>query len=408
MIEKYKNLGDQGIVLLFLIALVGYMPTARSSDRIVWVGALALLLVRTLWLFARREVRFSMDVNLFLYILMFLWGLLSCVWSEKISEFRTYGTVAFPAVLCAVFCLSSHIGQRISPERFLWLLVLSGLAGGIRYCCYTDWSSLSEQYYLRGSFGGLLDDVTNYNNYTMILSTSCVVALYLAIVARRPRAILPAVALVAILLVGGSRKNIVAIPLIALLFSLFTGNGEKKLRALLLFLGGLIVGIYLLETLPALAQIRKAMEGMLQGLGRGETVTVDASTRQRMDLMKQGIRVWMEHPIGGVGWNNYRYYNDAGLYAHNSYIELLASLGIVGFLLYYAMFFRIAYLLGTTFLHHRAGKADVLLLGVCANVLLTEWGSITLYFKERLIVMLVIFYWHSYVTCRKTYRFLLR
>lgn len=121
--------------------------------------------------------------------------------------------------------------------------------------------------------------------------------------------------------------------------------------------------------------------------------------------MEQGIRVWMEHPFAGVGWQNYRFYNEAGLYAHNNYVELLASLGVVGFFLYYAMFLRVGYLLFAGFCRRRVYPEDILLLGFAFNSLIVEIGSITVYFKERLILMLVIFYWHSYTTRKKTYRF---
>lgn len=403
--KKQPNFPDQMIVFLFLVALIGYMPTARGSDRWVWIGTLALLLLRSLWLLARRELHFVMDGNLFLYILLFLWGMISCFWSKNISEFKTYTLTSFPVVLCAVVCLSSYIGQRIDSDRFLHLVILAGLVAGARFCLYTDWSGLADGLYLRGSFGGLLDDVTNYNSYTAVLTTPCVLALYCAIVKHQKKAAIPAILLFAIMLLGGSRKNLVAIPVTAVLFSLFTGNSAKKLKVLLLLLLALLVSLYLLETLPALSGIRRSLEGMLNGLNQAEDAKVDGSTRQRMYLMKQGVRVWMEHPFAGVGWNNYRFYNDAKLYAHNNYVEMLASLGIVGFLLYYAMFLREGFFLFSAFRQGRVRKEDVLLLGYAFNSLILEIGSITPYFKERQILLLVIFYWHSYTTRKKTYRF---
>lgn len=405
MVKNRETILDEGIILLFLIVLTGYMPTARSSDRTVCLIALVVLLVRTLWLLVQGKIRFAMDGNVVLYIVMILWGFASCFWSKNISSFTDYVVVSFPIVLCSVVCLCSYIGQRIEPNRFLHLLIIAGVVAGLRYCYYTDWSSLSTDYYLRGSFGRLLDDVTNYNNYTMIISVSCVVALYYAIVEHKRIAMVPAGILMIILLMGGSRKNIVAIPLIALLFALFSGNGVKKAKTMLLLLLILALGLYALQTVPALSQIQSAMEGMFNGLGNGAEEDVDGSTAQRMLLMEQGIQVWMEHPLLGVGWNNYRYYNTEGLYAHNNYVEMLASLGIIGFLLYYAMFIRVGYLLCSAFWNRRVRKEDILLLGYSASMLIMEIGSITLYGKERMVLMLVIFYWHSYVTGKKTYQF---
>lgn len=405
MIKNRETILDEGLVLLFLVALLGYMPTARGSDRYVWAGTLALLLLRTIWLAANREITFPMDVNLFIYILLHLWGLVSCFWSVNLQSFSDYTMTSFPVVLCAVVCLCAYIGRRIEPNRFLSLLIIAGVIAGLRYCYYTDWTTLSTDYYMRGSFGRLLDDVTNYNSYTMAISTSCVLAFYYAIVEHKRKAILPAVLLMGILLIGGSRKNIIAMPLVALIFALFTGDGIKKLKMLVILLLILAVGLYMLQTVPALAQIQSSLEGMLAGFGLGEETEVDISTEGRMTLIEQGIQVWTEHPVTGVGWNNYRFYNTERLYAHNNYVEMLASLGIVGFLLYYAMFIRVGYLLCSAFWHRRVRKEDILLLGFSMSNLIMEFGSITLYFKERVIWVLILLYWHSYVTGRKTYQF---
>lgn len=408
MLKKRDVLLDSCFVFMFLVALMGYMPTARGSDRYVWVVTLALLLVRTLWLFARHEIYFSMDVNTFFYVLLFLWGLLSCMWSLRIGEFRTYSMIDFPVVLCSVLCLSAYIGQRIDAYTFNRLIILAGLIAGIRYCIYTDWSGLSSDYYMRGTFGGLLDNVTNYNSYTMMISPSCVLSFYYAISENRKKFYIPAFILTAILVVGGSRKNIITIPIIAIIFTLFSDNGTQKLKKILFMAGAVIIGCYLIMNIPALSQIKKSMEGLIGGLFDGSEAQADGSTEDRLYLMKRAIEVWCEHPFIGVGWNNYRYYNDSGLYAHNNYAEMLAALGIIGFLIYYAMFIRIAYIIFTDFRNHRISKEDILLLGYSVSILIMEFGSITLYFKDRMILLLLIFYQNTYVTKRPRYTFLLK
>lgn len=54
------------------------------------------------------------------------------------------------------------------------------------------------------------------------------------------------------------------------------------------------------------------------------------STMIRSNLIREGFQVFLDHPILGVGMNNFRYYNSYQLYAHCSYIELLTCTGIVG------------------------------------------------------------------------------
>lgn len=408
MMKKRLITLDKVIVLLFLTALMGYMTTARPMDRYVWIGTLAILLLRTAWLAVKRMIYFRFDCNLFLYILFFIWGITSCFWAKNTGEFRTYAIESFPVVLCAVMCLAAFIGHRMDPDEFNYLLILAGVLAAARFCYYTDWSGLTSDYYMRGTFGGLLDNVTNYNSYTMIISGPCILAMYYSIV-RGKRWFYPvALALLGVLFLGGSRKNIVTMPLIGIMFSMFVGNTEKKLRALLLLIAAVAAGIYILNVVPTLYQLRDAMLGMFTGLFNSASEEIDASTMERMYLIEQALGVWVEHPVIGVGWNNYRFYNDLKMYSHNNYTEMLVCFGMIGFLLYYAIFFRVAYIIGSGLIRRKFTHADLLLLGFSLSNLIMEIGSITVYFKERLIIMLIVLYWHTYVTKRKVFQLTLK
>lgn len=71
------------------------------------------------------------------------------------------------------------------------------------------------------------------------------------------------------------------------------------------------------------------------------TGVIDASTRVRNEMVSNAIQLFKEHPFLGVGINNFRYYAVsrfnlfAEVYAHNNYVELLATTGILGFAAYY-------------------------------------------------------------------------
>lgn len=59
----------------------------------------------------------------------------------------------------------------------------------------------------------------------------------------------------------------------------------------------------------------------------------------RAALIKDALRVFVKHPLFGVGWNNYRFYSAFGQYSHNTYVEVLACTGLVGSFLAYALWF---------------------------------------------------------------------
>ncbi len=79
-----------------------------------------------------------------------------------------------------------------------------------------------------------------------------------------------------------------------------------------------------------------------------------ASSQARLDSAKQAIEIFKEDPIFGVGFNSYRYakhrhgftfgiweesHADAG--TDNSFLFLLATVGITGFIAYFYMWFKI-------------------------------------------------------------------
>ncbi len=59
----------------------------------------------------------------------------------------------------------------------------------------------------------------------------------------------------------------------------------------------------------------------------------DKSTQFRYDYAKEALGLFLEKPLAGIGIDNFKSLNIG--YAHNNYLELLADLGIVGFILYY-------------------------------------------------------------------------
>lgn len=68
------------------------------------------------------------------------------------------------------------------------------------------------------------------------------------------------------------------------------------------------------------------------------------SDELRSGLIYIGIKMIIENPIFGVGSGNFTNSNEFGLYSHNDFIEVFATLGVVGFS-FYVLFLRKCYLL---------------------------------------------------------------
>lgn len=68
----------------------------------------------------------------------------------------------------------------------------------------------------------------------------------------------------------------------------------------------------------------------------------DESTKERMALIREAWKIFLDHPVVGVGLNNCRYYIDIReTYSHSNYLELLSCTGLIGTFLFFKPVFSI-------------------------------------------------------------------
>jgi O-antigen ligase len=56
----------------------------------------------------------------------------------------------------------------------------------------------------------------------------------------------------------------------------------------------------------------------------------------RIDLYSEAWKYFLQNPIFGLGFNQFRLYNSKGMYSHSTYMEILANTGMVGAVLFFA------------------------------------------------------------------------
>jgi O-antigen ligase len=71
-----------------------------------------------------------------------------------------------------------------------------------------------------------------------------------------------------------------------------------------------------------------------QRLGTTATEATEGDLNGRYAQWRQGLRAFMDHPVLGVGTDQYRSVNTMGKVAHNSYLSVLVELGLIGFVLF--------------------------------------------------------------------------
>jgi len=187
-------------------------------------------------------------------------------------------------------------------------------------------------------------------------------------------------------LFSGSRKAFVLLLLATVILFFNTIKKPSNILYIIPF-GALFFSlIYFTMNNPILYHIlgRRIM-GLLNAVsGEGR---VDHSTIVRLDLINIGIEQFKIKPLIGYGLNSYRFMNKYKLYAHNNYIELLVSAGLIGTVLYYAM--PLIILFRSTTIWLTKTRAVILPILFMIIMFVSDYGVVSYYSQLNLIILTV-------------------
>ena len=138
------------------------------------------------------------------------------------------------------------------------------------------------------------------------------------------------------LLLTGKRSQILAVILSFLIIYYFY-NSNKRTGRIFKIIAILVIGTCLFyiaaQFVPSLGNFVMRFE---EGIASGDI------TQGRNVRFEQGLLLFLQHPLLGIGWNGTVYFFQSveGLVinVHNIYIQLLAETGIIGFVTYFSFF----------------------------------------------------------------------
>lgn len=380
------TLFNAGLYLYFVFA---YLSESFRWGNLVIVASLLLMIMTKL---RKRFLSLSKsDMNLLAYIVVFAaYACLSRLWAESPRlTINKSNALVFIVAAMAVIVVCKY--DELSIETVLKVIMYGGYTVGL-YILF--------RYGLRGILTLMRNEqrlgaVLNANTLGMCVSYAMLINFYFISYERRFRIqYLLMLPMLVILIATGSRKAVLI--LIAGVFALFVMknfNNRKALNSLLKVLLGAIllaVVIYFVLKLPALSKISGRLKSMFIVLVGGGTRSTDGWLR--VQYVKLGLQLFARHPILGIGLGNANLYTSAywghDHYLHNNYVELLATLGIVGTLLYYSMYL---YILSIFWKKRKSGRDRD--FDICMIILLVrlvmDYGAVFFYNKETYIFLLL-------------------
>lgn len=128
-----------------------------------------------------------------------------------------------------------------------------------------------------------------------------------------------------VLLTSGSRKNAFALAVFFAILVYYLIKGKLRWSFIIVF----IIGYFAYD----FALSNTAVGARLQGdsLQRGVT--------NRGELISEGFSFFLKYPLLGIALGSFTSFSSSGMMAHNDYIEILSSTGIIGLLIYLPIFY---------------------------------------------------------------------
>ena len=186
-----------------------------------------------------------------------------------------------------------------------------------------------------------------------------------------------AVGIIAIL--TGSRKAVLMLLIFAICYILFWRPEKNMARffgRIFAVVGVSVLLIFLVMKVDVLYDAAgHRLEALYLQWIHGDVIDASATTRDNM--IEVGIRLFKKEPLLGFGHNGFKLGSGYWTYSHNNYVEILCSLGICGFAVYYI---PLLYFLVEAFrLWKRGVPGAVVPLTIFIIEFINDWGHVSYY-----------------------------
>ncbi len=273
------------------------------------------------------------------FVLFLGYGYLSCLWARSITDSMVY-TNTFIQMLGCIICLTNRIKTTKDIDKMLKLLLVSLIYTVLVLYIKTPASAWGTERI--GADLGL-----HPNDIGIRFAIGVMISLYFSISKKIYFNYIFVAIFTVIAMFSGSRKGLLMCVIAIILYPILSYKKRNRndfmkflFRIILIILIIAIIYYIIMNNKMFYDVIGVRLESMMSFF-EGDTLA-DDSVREREFFIVKAIELFKAHPILGYGMNNFsthmaeiNYHHIA--YSHNNFTELLATLGIVGFIIYYFM-----------------------------------------------------------------------
>jgi len=337
-------------------------PTVNIS--MYAVLKISIIIVVVIFLLGKRKIKFNLHNPMFVLVFAFmLCTLISTLFSiyQKLAIIEFRRIIELVILAFVMFIFIKNIWHERDWILFSKAMMITGFISGLSiftdlfgwtnfYILYSDKISflrpfgiLGASNYAAGKLGIFLPFaffcIVNYRQSKNYFQHSLSIIFTFSI-------------MIAIFFTGSRMGGVIAVSSLLL----FLIKEVKKLlrpKVTFIIIVIILIIIFINLTIPIKIDIPNinytinSYKSLVYFITTGEEILGRNSLSTRSDMIRAGLNIFMDYPIFGVGIGNYKFVAPRYIfirqiyYSHNTFITILSELGIVGFLFFIFICFKI-------------------------------------------------------------------
>lgn len=342
---KLRNIDYKHYIPVVLTALLLFSSLCLTSgSAVILYSCIALISLGYAGYIVRIEKKLVLDI--YDLWLLSVFGLLLI--NGTVSPYKGgFSAQYFLLMSISIVCISFFVknSQKRIKEFTAHVIEITSIISILYIAVYelptfiSNYSEIANGYirYRFGSISGI-----NATATASFFGMFSVITFYLVFIEKKYRLSYVYVLQISVTFLSASKKGMLLI-VVPILFYFFR-VALKNTRNFIIFLGALLIAAIAIFKIPLLYNIMGyRILDVLNELGLApnavlpESAIIDRSTIKRIEMMKDAWGMFIQKPLFGWGWNAFAALAGYGYYCHNNYLEILVSMGVFGFVIYYIM-----------------------------------------------------------------------
>lgn len=338
--SKSRNLYERVVWITYVFYLFTIVAFGDRKEYYMISNMTFIVLMGLMCLYILLRKAFKAPKLIFSFLPFVLFAYISYIWSYIPSDTLVRASTILKVVILMIV-LSYYLFTTEETMNFIYGFAVSGFLALIYTVSFYGISGLIQMMRENTRVG---TDIVNANFLAVYLAISAVILFYECIKRKKVLLLIPVIALIAMIALTGSKKGLMDLAVgLALVLFLTKQNEINKYTKWLVRIVIIGAALFVFWNSSLFMTVRVRLEG-IGGLFSASK-SLDYSTIERQKMLIAGLEQFIATPVLGIGIGASGYVTliacGYSSYLHNNFVELLASGGLVGTLLYYIPFVKI-------------------------------------------------------------------